>query len=106
MGINASTCSPRKDAARKRGVILPGSPPGGYLLPPPRYRKNDETAKKKLLVLDLDETLIHSDFGVPKGRCDFTFDLDIQGARFAVFVAMRPGPDPPPTPFSSRKKHP
>ena len=59
------------------------------LLPPP----TPENEGKKTLVLDLDETLVHSIFNeLPEGgRPDFTFNVQIGEESLEVFVAARPG---------------
>ncbi|CAM9925670.1 unnamed protein product, partial [Discosporangium mesarthrocarpum] len=42
------------------------------------------------LVLDLDETLVHSSFK-PISGADFTLEIDVDGAYYQVFVMKRPG---------------
>jgi len=44
------------------------------------------------LVLDLDETLVHSSFK-PVDRYDFIIPVDIEGVVYQVYVAKRPGVD-------------
>ncbi|OWZ12936.1 Nuclear LIM factor interactor-interacting protein spore-specific form [Phytophthora megakarya] len=56
------------------------------LLPP--VSPND--ANKKCLVLDLDETLVHSSFR-PTDNADFIIPIDIDGTTHHVYVAKRPG---------------
>ena len=55
----------------------------GYLKPIQDYRK-------KTLVLDLDETLIHS-FFEPRDDADLILDLLIEDGKYRVFVKLRPG---------------
>ena len=52
---------------------------------PPSTKPN-----KKTLVLDLDETLIHSEFQKPRKRHDFTIKVDIEGVFADVYVFVRP----------------
>ncbi|CAG9467370.1 unnamed protein product [Pedinophyceae sp. YPF-701] len=48
--------------------------------------------KRKTLVLDLDETLVHSCLdGSPAGTCDFEFPVAVGGRVHAVRVRQRPG---------------
>jgi len=54
--------------------------------------KKDKHKKKKCLVLDLDETLVHSSFKkVPKA--DFLVPVDIDGVVHTVYVLKRPYTD-------------
>ncbi|KAH8150830.1 uncharacterized protein LAJ45_05011 [Morchella importuna] len=59
-----------------------------WLLPPiaPRFEG------KKCLVLDLDETLVHSSFKVLH-QADFTIPVEIEGNYHNVYVIKRPGVD-------------
>ncbi|KAK3394429.1 HAD-like domain-containing protein [Podospora didyma] len=59
-----------------------------YLLPPqaPEFRG------KKCLVLDLDETLVHSSFKILH-QADFTIPVEIEGNYHNVYVIKRPGVD-------------
>ncbi|MCJ1430443.1 RxLR effector protein psr2, partial [Sticta canariensis] len=59
-----------------------------WLLPPlqPRFRG------KKCLVLDLDETLVHSSFKI-LNQADFTIPVEIEGQYHNVYVIKRPGVD-------------
>ncbi|KAI0999575.1 hypothetical protein K3495_g8623 [Podosphaera aphanis] len=59
-----------------------------WLLPPiaPRFKG------KKCLVLDLDETLVHSSFKVLH-QADFTIPVEIEGQLHNVYVIKRPGVD-------------
>jgi RNA polymerase II subunit A small phosphatase-like protein len=58
------------------------------LLPPLR----PEHAGRKCLVLDLDETLVHSSFKVLH-HADFTIPVEIEGQYHNVYVIKRPGVD-------------
>ncbi|MCJ1479529.1 hypothetical protein MMC13_008215 [Lambiella insularis] len=59
-----------------------------WLLPPlkPEFRG------KKCLVLDLDETLVHSSFKILH-QADFTIPVEIEGQYHNVYVIKRPGVD-------------
>ncbi|KAI9729274.1 MAG: hypothetical protein M1834_006944 [Cirrosporium novae-zelandiae] len=59
-----------------------------WLLPPikPEFRG------KKCLVLDLDETLVHSSFKILQ-QADFTIPVEIEGQYHNVYVIKRPGVD-------------
>jgi RNA polymerase II subunit A small phosphatase-like protein len=59
-----------------------------FLLPPLK----PEQAHMKCLVLDLDETLVHSSFK-PIPDPDFTVDIELEGAIHRVYVRKRPGVD-------------
>ncbi|OKL59664.1 hypothetical protein UA08_05332 [Talaromyces atroroseus] len=72
---------------------LPGPPPtpakpGAWLLPPPLPHLRG----RKCLVLDLDETLVHSSFKVLE-RADFTIPVEIEGQWHNIYVIKRPGVD-------------
>jgi len=56
-----------------------------HLLPPPRDNKKG----KKCLVLDLDETLVHSSFK-PVDACDFVIPVEIESQVHKVYVCKRP----------------
>ncbi|KAI9677155.1 MAG: hypothetical protein M1829_002729 [Trizodia sp. TS-e1964] len=62
--------------------------PSRWLLPPiqPRFQG------KKCLVLDLDETLVHSSFKILH-QADFTIPVEIEGQYHNVYVIKRPGVD-------------
>ena len=47
---------------------------------------------KKTLVLDLDETLVHSSF-TPVQGCDLELNVEIDGESIDVYVSKRPGVD-------------
>jgi RNA polymerase II subunit A small phosphatase-like protein len=59
-----------------------------WLLPPVR----PEHQGRKCLVLDLDETLVHSSFKLIH-QADFTIPVEIEGAYHNVYVIKRPGVD-------------
>lgn len=54
------------------------------------FKHGDEN--KKTLVLDLDETLVHSSFK-PVQNSDFTVDIELESVVYKVFVSKRPGVD-------------
>jgi RNA polymerase II subunit A small phosphatase-like protein len=49
------------------------------------------SGRKMCLVLDLDETLVHSSF--KPVSCDFIINIELEGVRHDVYVAKRPGVD-------------
>ncbi|KAM3416158.1 hypothetical protein BST61_g7766 [Cercospora zeina] len=59
-----------------------------WLLPPTR----PEHQGRKCLVLDLDETLVHSSFKILH-QADFTIPVEIEGQYHNVYVIKRPGVD-------------
>lgn len=74
-------------------VVAPISAPprhsfGGYVIGP----RQEGDAGKKTLVLDLDETLVHSSFK-PVEDPDFVIPVDIEGKMVDVYVLKRPGLD-------------
>lgn len=48
------------------------------------------SGNKKLLVLDLDETLVHSSFEPPERQSDFQFDKIFDGELKTIYVLIRP----------------
>lgn len=48
------------------------------------------TKKRKTLVLDLDETLIHSTIKGNETGFDFQVDVDIDGAMYTFYIFKRP----------------
>lgn len=56
-----------------------------YLLPP----LSEKFAGRKTLVLDLDETLVHSSFK-PISNADFVISIELEGTIHKVFVRKRP----------------
>jgi len=73
-------------SAQGAGVGSGGS--GTALLGPPR----PEDVGKKCLILDLDETLVHSSFK-PVPNADFVVPVEIEGQVHQVYVLKRPGVD-------------
>jgi len=56
--------------------------------------RKEENKNKKCLVLDLDETLVHSSFKkVSNPTADFLVPVDIDGVVHTVYVLKRPGTD-------------
>ncbi|KAJ4460882.1 putative Carboxy-terminal domain RNA polymerase II polypeptide A small phosphatase 1 [Paratrimastix pyriformis] len=60
----------------------------GFILPPIL----PEDVGKKTLVLDLDETLVHSSFK-PMSNADFVISVEIEEHTHLIYVAKRPGVD-------------
>lgn len=58
-----------------RGILNPQSP---------------RSKGKKVLILDLDETLVHSSFK-PPAEPSIVLPVEIDGKRFKVYVLVRPG---------------
>ena len=56
-----------------------------YLLPP----KSEEFSNKKTLILDLDETLVHSSF-TPFQKNDIILEVDFDGVIYNIYVLIRP----------------
>lgn len=69
-------------------VAPPAEPAKPALLPAIR----PEHKGRKCLVLDLDETLVHSSFKILH-QADFTIPVEIEGAFHNVYVIKRPGVD-------------
>ncbi|XP_063216096.1 carboxy-terminal domain RNA polymerase II polypeptide A small phosphatase 1 isoform X2 [Bacillus rossius redtenbacheri] len=63
--------------------LSPGSP--RFLLPPVRH----QDMHKKCMVIDLDETLVHSSFK-PINNADFVVPVEIDGTVHQVYVLKRP----------------
>jgi RNA polymerase II subunit A small phosphatase-like protein len=59
----------------------------GFLGPQPEHCRG-----KKTLILDLDETLVHSQFKQVK-KPDYVIPVDIEGRVCNIFVLKRPGTD-------------
>ena len=55
------------------------------LLPP----KSRDLSNKKTLILDLDETLVHSSF-TPFEKNDIVLDVDFEGVMYNIYVLVRP----------------
>jgi carboxy-terminal domain RNA polymerase II polypeptide A small phosphatase len=72
---------------------IPAVPEGGaerqtWLLPPAQAPLKG----RKCLILDLDETLVHSSFKI-LNQADFTIPVEIEGQYHNVYVIKRPGVD-------------
>ncbi|KAJ5170219.1 Dullard phosphatase domain eukaryotic [Penicillium coprophilum] len=89
----------------KLPVVIPPPPPPLPPAPPAPARGNYEDtghpllpaplphlSGRKCLVLDLDETLVHSSFKVLE-RADFTIPVEIEGQYHNIYVIKRPGVD-------------
>lgn len=76
-----------KMAPQQRGAQKKQINQFGMLGPPPEKDRG-----KKCLVLDLDETLVHSQFNQIKSP-DYTIPVDIEGNVCNIFVSKRPGVD-------------
>ncbi|KAJ5341481.1 General stress response phosphoprotein phosphatase Psr1/2 [Penicillium brevicompactum] len=83
-------------------MVLPPPPPAAPA-PPARVYPEDvprpllpavpaHLSGRKCLVLDLDETLVHSSFKVLE-RADFTIPVEIEGQYHNIYVIKRPGVD-------------
>ncbi|KAJ5244373.1 hypothetical protein N7489_004469 [Penicillium chrysogenum] len=81
----AATCSPGTAGPPARGHYEETTQP---LLPAPLPHLRG----RKCLVLDLDETLVHSSFKVLE-RADFTIPVEIEGQYHNIYVIKRPGVD-------------
>ncbi|KAI1342805.1 HAD-like domain-containing protein [Xylariaceae sp. FL0016] len=86
-GPAPTTNTPPVPVEEEKAVLADQSQPK-YLLPPiePRFKG------KKCLVLDLDETLVHSSFKILH-QADFTIPVEIEGNYHNVYVIKRPGVD-------------
>jgi len=82
----ATINSPRGDASLTGSQKAPWRE--DHLLPPPRDNKKG----MKCLVLDLDETLVHSSFK-PVDPCDFIIPVEIEDHVHQVYVCKRPHVD-------------
>ncbi|KAI1436870.1 HAD-like domain-containing protein [Xylaria sp. CBS 124048] len=72
----------------KDTLVEAEQPEPKYLLPPIEPRLKG----RKCLVLDLDETLVHSSFKI-LNQADFTIPVEIEGSYHNVYVIKRPGVD-------------
>ncbi|KYQ54675.1 Carboxy-terminal domain RNA polymerase II polypeptide A small phosphatase 1 [Trachymyrmex zeteki] len=86
-GRNGSSKSSKASSLQGEGR---GSPPPGtgsprFLLPPVRH----QDMHKKCMVIDLDETLVHSSFK-PINNADFVVPVEIDGTVHQVYVLKRP----------------
>ncbi|XP_011302232.1 carboxy-terminal domain RNA polymerase II polypeptide A small phosphatase 1 [Fopius arisanus] len=68
-----------------RGTPPPGTGSPRFLLPPVRH----QDMHKKCMVIDLDETLVHSSFK-PINNADFVVPVEIDGTVHQVYVLKRP----------------
>lgn len=96
--------SKAKDTAQPEAKQMPAiaaqpAPAGGAAAGPDGQQQQwlldpirPEDAKKKTLVLDLDETLVHSSF-TKIDDADFEISIELDGATYQVFVRKRPGVD-------------
>jgi RNA polymerase II subunit A small phosphatase-like protein len=79
-----------RNDSKPKGFVPPTPPPPltKWLLPPmPAEEKH-----KKCLVLDLDETLVHSSFK-PIPNPDFVISIELENVIHKVYVRKRPGVD-------------
>jgi RNA polymerase II subunit A small phosphatase-like protein len=67
------------------GIEIETSGRAGLLKP-----QKSDVKGRKTLVLDLDETLVHSSFKPPK-KTDIVLPVDIEGRICHVYVLVRPG---------------
>ncbi|KAH7319120.1 plasma membrane phosphatase required for sodium stress response [Rhexocercosporidium sp. MPI-PUGE-AT-0058] len=79
---------PQSGPSEDKAAPEPAEQKSQWLLPPiaPRFQG------KKCLVLDLDETLVHSSFKILH-QADFTIPVEIEGQYHNVYVIKRPGVD-------------
>lgn len=79
---------PQPGPSEEPAAPEPAEQKSQWLLPPiaPRFQG------KKCLVLDLDETLVHSSFKILH-QADFTIPVEIEGQYHNVYVIKRPGVD-------------
>ncbi len=52
-------------------------------------QKSEEFSEKKTLILDLDETLVHSSF-IPFEKNDIILNIDFEGTIYNIYVLVRP----------------
>lgn len=87
LAADGAPSSKRRDQEeRQRAMASPTAGGKRCLLPPP----TEQNKGKKCLVLDLDETLVHSSFH-PTAVFDFQIKVEIDGIYHDVYVAKRPG---------------
>ncbi|KAK4147901.1 phosphatase PSR1 [Dichotomopilus funicola] len=79
--------APNHTPAESTPMFAPDQPQR-FLLPP----QAPEHKGRKCLVLDLDETLVHSSFKILH-QADFTIPVEIEGNYHNVYVIKRPGVD-------------
>ncbi|ORY68644.1 serine/threonine-protein phosphatase dullard [Pseudomassariella vexata] len=83
-----ASVTPPEDKPAAVAVVPPPAPDQKWLLPPIEPHMKG----KKCLVLDLDETLVHSSFKILH-QADFTIPVEIEGNYHNVYVIKRPGVD-------------
>lgn len=91
---NGSTVATTSSTSPGRGRPT-ASPAGSFKQVPskmPNMTSNQNHTGKKLLALDLDETLVHSSFQ-PVEKSSFTITVAIEGVIHNVYVIKRPGCD-------------
>ncbi|XP_012256490.1 carboxy-terminal domain RNA polymerase II polypeptide A small phosphatase 1 [Athalia rosae] len=86
-GRGGSSKSSKASSLQGDGRISPslGSSSPRFLLPPVRH----QDMHKKCMVIDLDETLVHSSFK-PINNADFVVPVEIDGTVHQVYVLKRP----------------
>ncbi|KAI9764846.1 MAG: hypothetical protein M1840_007992 [Geoglossum simile] len=91
--------SPGPSALEARSKHLSPSQDGSLIAPPEAEKQqyllppiDPHFMGKKCLVLDLDETLVHSSFKILH-QADFTIPVEIEGQYHNVYVIKRPGVD-------------
>jgi RNA polymerase II subunit A small phosphatase-like protein len=95
-GVQPLPLPPAPPLSQRQPEVQPDVPPvpeGGsekqtWLLPPIQANLKG----RKCLVLDLDETLVHSSFKI-LNQADFTIPVEIEGQYHNVYVIKRPGVD-------------
>ena len=95
-GIQPLPLPPAPPLSQRQAEVqrdAPSVPEGGsekqtWLLPPVQQHLKG----RKCLVLDLDETLVHSSFKI-LNQADFTIPVEIEGQYHNVYVIKRPGVD-------------
>jgi len=83
---------PGSPMSPKRSPASSPTAAGPALLPPPTR----DVMGKRCLVIDLDETLVHTErqpSGFPGGRYDFKISVRVGASTFPMYVAKRPGCD-------------
>ncbi|WAR09599.1 CTDSL-like protein [Mya arenaria] len=78
-------CFGNKNNNSNSSAYTPSNPNEKYLLPPIR----PQDSSKKCVVIDLDETLVHSSFK-PISNADFIVPVEIDGTVHQVYVLKRP----------------
>ena len=74
--------SPREDEKQESVLETPTGPFLG--------EQSGTNSGRKTLVLDLDETLVHSTFQ-PTEECSYVIPVEIEGDYYNVYVYLRPG---------------